>query len=269
MTRKRVLYGVIAVLISSFLISSVIYINSLLPIITGYAAKNLGSAVFVSQRDQNDVEKTDLNFSFIRFANNKVNSEDKSVTSNFLWGRSKAIYREGFGVTLIRDKEEEILRHDKYPADIRPGYMQDTISWPLGDIIPDSATGIDKVALNKIAKRLINDDGYKGNAFAFMVVHKGIPVAEAYKPQFNKNTRFLSWSMAKSFTNALVGILVKEGKVDINKPVDIEEWKKDERRTITLNNLMQMQSGLKWNENYGNRSDVTVMLHCKSDMSDL
>ena len=61
-----------------------------------------------------------------------------------------------------------------------------------------------------------------------MVLHKGIPVAEAYKPQFNRHTRFLSWSMAKSFTNALVGILVRQGRVDINQPAGIEEWKDDE-----------------------------------------
>jgi CubicO group peptidase (beta-lactamase class C family) len=73
--------------------------------------------------------------------------------------------------------------------------------------------------------------------------------------------------MAKSFTNALVGILVKQGILDINGASNIEEWNDDNRKTITLNNLMQMQSGLKWNEDYGNRSDVTVMLHCERDMS--
>jgi len=100
-----------------------------------------------------------------------------------------------------------------------------------------------------------------------MVLHKGIPVAEAYKPQFNMHTRFLSWSIAKSFTNALVGILVRQGRIDINKPLEIDEWKNDERSSITLNDLMQMQSGLKWNEDYGNRSDVTLMLHCEKDMA--
>ena len=100
-----------------------------------------------------------------------------------------------------------------------------------------------------------------------MVVHKGIPVAEAYKPQFNQKTRFLSWSMAKSFMNAMVGILVSEGKLDINQPAGIDEWKSDDRSKITLNDLMQMQSGLKWNEDYGNRSDVTLMLHCEGDMA--
>jgi hypothetical protein len=64
----------------------------------------------------------------------------------------------------------------------------------------------------------------------------------------------------------MVGILVKQGKMDIQKPAAVDEWNKDERSKITLNNLMQMQSGLKWNEDYGNRSDVTLMLHFESDM---
>jgi CubicO group peptidase (beta-lactamase class C family) len=60
--------------------------------------------------------------------------------------------------------------------------------------------------------------------------------------------------------------MVKQGKIDVDQPAGIEEWKNDDRRTITIKDLMQMQSGLKWNEDYGNKSDVTVMLHCESDM---
>jgi CubicO group peptidase (beta-lactamase class C family) len=100
-----------------------------------------------------------------------------------------------------------------------------------------------------------------------MVVHKGIPVVEAYQPQFDAKTRFLSWSMAKSFTNTLAGIMVKDGKWDINQPMNISEWQKDERKQITYNNLMQAESGLLWNEDYGNRSDVTVMLYCENDFA--
>lgn len=245
-----------------------VYLNSLLPIITGYAAKNLCSGVFISGRDAENIEEIDLNFSFIKLTDNVVDYNEKSVTSKFLWGKSKAIYREGFGATLLRDIPEEDLLSVKYPVNNNPGYSQDTVSWPLGDIIPDTVTGINLSVLRSVTEHLINDSGsYNGNAFAFLVLHKGIPVAEGYKPQFNKNTRFISWSMAKSFTNALAGILVKQGILDINSPVGIEEWNDDERKNITLNNLMQMQSGLKWNEDYGNRSDVTVMLHCESDMS--
>ncbi len=266
MTKKRILYGLL-VLVAAIILFGVIYINSLIPIITGYAAKNLCSAVFVSGRSVDDVEKNDLHFSFIKYTKNYVDYEHKCVYSHFLWGKSKAIYRQGFGATLIRDIPEEDLWKVRYPGGASPSYSQDTIKWPLGDIIPDSATGIDRNALSKITTRLITENGYNGNAYAFIVLHKGIPVAEAYKPQFDMHTRFLSWSMAKSFTNAMVGILVRQGRVNINKPAAMDAWKSDERSSITLNDLMQMQSGLEWNEDYGNRSDVTLMLYCESDMA--
>ena len=48
--------------------------------------------------------------------------------------------------------------------------------------------------------------------------------------------------------------------------MDIPQWRNDERKAITLNDLMQMQSGLEWNEDYGNRSDVNLMLHREKDM---
>ncbi len=267
MTRKKIISGVLSIF-GALSVGACLYINSLLPIITGYAAKNLCSAVFVSERAQEDVESLDLNFSFIRYTSNTVDYTEKSVTSRFLWGKSKAIYREGFGATLLRDIPEARLRSIRYPGGTDPGYWQDTIKWPLGDIIPDTTTGIDLNALEKISKRIIVENGYRGNAFAFMVLHKGIPVVEAYKPHFDRHTRFLSWSMAKSFTNAMAGILVRQGKLDINQPVALEEWKNDQRSKITMNNLLQMQSGLKWNEDYGNKSDVTLMLHCERDMGE-
>lgn len=265
MMRKRIFYGALTIF-GAAILSAAVYINSLLPIITGYAAKNLCSDVFLSDRKPEDVEAIDLNFSFIKYTKNSVNYDEKSVSSHFLWGKSKAIYRPGFGVTLLRGISEKNLRKSRYPSGGEPGYSQDTIKWPLGNILPVKNTGIDTIKLNTISRKLIKDNAYNGNAFAFMVVHKGVPVAEAYKPQFNQKTRFLSWSMAKSFINAMVGILVKHGKLDIMQPTGLDEWKNDERSKITLNDLMQMQSGLKWNEDYGNRSDVTLMLHCESDM---
>jgi CubicO group peptidase (beta-lactamase class C family) len=267
MNKRRVFWGVI-ILICLILASGCIYLNSLLPIVTGYAAKNLCSDVFVSGRVPRNVEATDLNFSFIKYTKNKVDQSEKRVISRFLWGRSTAIYRDGFGATLVRDVPERLLRQAVYPADTDPGFRQDTTAWPLGDVIPDSfPAGINRQELAEISQKMINENGYGGYPFAFLVIHKGIPVTEAYKPQFDRNTRFLSWSVAKSFANAIVGIMVKDRKIDIMKPAGIEEWKADERSKITLNDLMQMQSGLKWNEDYGSRSDVNVMLFCKGDMS--
>lgn len=262
---KRILYGILIV----FLIGvgyGAYYINSLLPIITGYAAKNLCSAVFVSGRTQAEVEALDLNFSFIKLNKNHVDFQDSSVTSTFLWGKSKAVFREGFGATLLRGVDEKEFRKIKFPESVLK-YNQDTISWPLGNLVKDTITGIDLGALKQISNNLVSQKIYGGNAFAFMVLHKGLPVAETYMKPFDLKTRFLSWSVAKSFTNTLAGIMVADGKLDINSPVELDSWANDDRKLITINDLMQMQSGLVWNEDYGNRSDVTVMLHCENDFA--
>jgi CubicO group peptidase (beta-lactamase class C family) len=267
MTKNKLVTGICTALIL-ILAAGAIYLNSLLPIITGYAAKNLCSDVFVSGREAKSIEKTDLNFSFIKYTRNKVDYNEKSVTSRFLWGKSKAIYREGFGATLVIDIPEEELRKAPLPAAELPGFLSDTTAWPLGERMPGTIPeAIDMAKLDEITKKVIVDNGYKGNAFAFIVLYKGIPVAEAYKPGFSAKTRFLSWSVAKSFTNGLIGALVRDGKVDIHKPVTIDDWKNDDRSKITLNDLMQMQSGLKWNEDYGSRSDVNLMLFDKADMA--
>lgn len=265
-TGRKILLGFLTILLLA-ITGGAVFLSTLLPIITGYAAKNMGSAVFVQGRTPEEVDSTDLNFSFIKFTKNKVDLNDSSVTSRFLWGKSKAIDRDEFGVTLVRKTKEKSLRETKFPQIPEPYYSKDTLSWPLGDLFPDSLTGINSEALASVSKKLVQENGYGGNVFAFIVLHKGIPVAEAYKPQFNKDSRFLSWSMAKSVINALVGVLVKEDGIDINKPTGLEEWKDDERSKITLNDLMQMQSGLEWNEDYGSRSDVNVMLFCKPDMA--
>ncbi|MDD5185407.1 MAG: serine hydrolase, partial [Paludibacter sp.] len=88
-----------------------------------------------------------------------------------------------------------------------------------------------------------------------------------YHDGFSSKNRFLSWSMGKSLTQALVGIMVKKGLFNLKAQLDIPEWKNDNRSGITLENLMHMNSGLEWNEDYGNLSDVTLMLHTEADMA--
>ena len=255
MKKKTILRIVLAVLAAA-LLGGCLYLNSLLPIITGYAAKNLASDVFVSGREPADVEALDLHFSFIKFTRNKVDFENKTVTSRFLWGKSVAAYRDGYGVTLLRGKKAAELQAEKYPLAPEaegPDFLEPG----------DSAL---TVRLAPIAKALVDDHAYNGTPFAFVVLHEGKVVAERYREGLSARTRLLSWSMAKSFTNALVGIMAGDGMVDIYAPTGIPEWQGDDRAAITLNDLMQMQSGLQWNEDYGNRSDVNLMLHREKDM---
>lgn len=252
---KKVLRIVGALLVAA-IIGGCIYLNSLMPIITGYAAKNLASAVFVSGRDAKEVEALDLKFSFIRFNRNKVDYENKTVTSRFLWGKSTAAYRDGYGVTLLRGATADELRQHVFPL---PTETEPSRPIALGD----SAT---RARLEPIAKALVDDRTYSGHPFAFMALHKGKVVAERYDKGIGPETKLLSWSMAKSFTNALTGVMAGDGLVNVNAPMDIPEWQNDDRKNITLNDLLQMQSGLEWNEDYGARSDVNLMLHREQDM---
>lgn len=260
---KRLLrYFAIVIILS--IVGGCIYLNTLMPIITGYAAKNMASAVFVSGREAKDVEATDLNFSFIRFTSNTVDYENKTVTSRFLWGKSTAAYLEGYGVTLLRGITAEQLKEQRIPLDVlrKAQAQQDTISkapLPVGD-----STVAKRLA--PIAKAFVNERAYHGHPFAFVVLHKGAVVAECYDKGISRDTKLLSWSMAKSFVNALIGIMVKDSLIDIHAPLDIPEWQGDGRKAITMHDLMQMQSGLEWNEDYGARSDVNIMLHCERDM---
>ncbi|MDD2727339.1 MAG: serine hydrolase [Proteiniphilum sp.] len=259
---------ILSTLLLIILLGGFLYLNPLMPIITGYAAKNLSSGIFVANRTQESMEATDLNFSFIRFVKNSVDSTSKTVRSRFLWHTSRTTFVNGYGSILLNDYPVGDIQARPYPIVPLLPEKPDTIAWPMGDRIADTIPpGIDLQQLDLAMDRAFADTiPYKGT-FAVMVTYRGQPVAERYAEGFGPENRFLSWSMAKSFTNALTGILAKEGKLEIHAPADIEEWQQDERRNITIHHLMQMNSGLKWNEDYGNSSDVNNMLHKEGDMA--
>jgi len=264
---RKILWGFVIFIVLAIL-GIAFYLNSLMPIITGYSAKYMASAVFVSNRNAEEVKLRDLNFSFIKYVSYDIDLEQKSVKSSFLWSSSKAIYRDGFGCTLLRDISENDLRKIKYPIIAPLSYSQDTTPWPLGNVLPNNVpAGINQKEANRVVSDLLSDSIYGGNAYAAVVLYNGVPVAEQYDLEFDSSTLFLSWSMAKSFTGSLAGILVKDNRFEIDKPTGLKDWQNDERKNITLRNLLQMSSGLHWNEDYGNRSDVTVMLYCKSDFA--
>lgn len=264
--KKRVYVPLVLLIL--ILAGGAIYLNPLLPIITGYAAKNLASAVFVSERQQATVESVDLSFFPINLAKNHVNFDEKCVTSNFLWGESKAIYVKGYGAVLVKDFSEDEIRATLSTQIPECAYDPDTILWPTGNILnAPTPEGIDLDQLNgAIDKAMGNGPGSIGT-FAVAVSYKGELVAERYAEGFSKETKLLSWSMGKSITNTLIGIRQQDSLINIHDPAPIQAWSNDDRKIITTNNLMQMNSGLEWNENYGNLSDVTVMLHLAGDMA--
>jgi CubicO group peptidase (beta-lactamase class C family) len=104
-----------------------------------------------------------------------------------------------------------------------------------------------------------------GETHALLVVEGGKLVFDHYGDGFTADQTHASWSMAKSITQALIGILVGDGKIDIHAPADAPEWREpsDPRAAITLDQLLRMSSGLEFTEDYlpGSGSDVLEMLY--------
>jgi CubicO group peptidase (beta-lactamase class C family) len=95
-----------------------------------------------------------------------------------------------------------------------------------------------------------------------MVVQGGKVIVEEYGAEKSAGSRLLSWSVAKSVTQALCGIAVRDGVLDLDAPAAVPQWRGDERRNITARHLLAMSSGLAFREDYvdGESSDVIEML---------
>lgn len=130
-----------------------------------------------------------------------------------------------------------------------------TVEWPLG------APGVD---LAGMIARAFEDPGDLGETWALVIIQAGRLVFERYGFGRIADDTCRSWSMAKSITHALAGILVGDGRLDIYAPADVPEWRApgDPRGAVTLDQLLRMSSGLAFTEAYvpGEPSDVIEML---------
>lgn len=90
------------------------------------------------------------------------------------------------------------------------------------------------------------DDPALSETRALVVMQGGRVVAERYAPGYGPDTRLISWSMAKSVTAVLVGMMVADGRLALDEPAIVPEWQtpRDGRANITLRHLLHMSSGL-------------------------
>ena len=89
-----------------------------------------------------------------------------------------------------------------------------------------------------------------GETRALVVMHDGKIAAERYGPGYGPETRFVSWSMAKTVTGVMIGMLVADGLLRLDDGAPVEMWQRpgDARGEITLRQLLQMRSGLRHTE---------------------
>ncbi len=254
------------------------FLDGALPIGTGYSAKYLCSQVFVAGRNadqvfEKDVKPTHLLF---RLVTPKINYNEKTVTSKAFgfWKPMTAVYREGCGCTLAVDTDPKTLREQAKGLLLAPQKRSHT-QWPSGSVVDlkNLPANMNKTKITNALENAFTEPGpdTMRNTQAIVVVLGNRIIAEKYAPGVTPNTPMLGWSMCKSVTNTLVGILVKEGLLDLYSPAPVAEWRSDgdKRGAITLDMLMRMSSGLEFEEVYGPFKDATDMLYNSKSMSEL
>ncbi|OGD28186.1 MAG: hypothetical protein A2028_03675 [Candidatus Aminicenantes bacterium RBG_19FT_COMBO_59_29] len=277
--RKRAILRVVVFI----LVLAIVFVFIQLDLVTqlrigvGWKAQILSSGVFVSGREPGPVLREDVAVHpILRFIGTKVDYEKKEVRASFLGLiKNRSIYHQELGSILLSGASEETVR--SWPVDIpepQPANPE-SIPWPTGDLIIDSAPApaVDESSLNRVVEEAFAepDPEVPRRTRAVIIVHDGRLIAERYAPGITREMPLIGWSMTKSVTSALVGILVGEGKLTLQAPAPVPEWQNpdDARRKITLEQLLWMSSGLDFSETYAEKpvSDVQLMLFTKPDMA--
>ena len=255
-TRNRIfLTG--GVLAAGFVVYAGVQADRLAKIGAGYKAKIACSEIFLAGRDPEAVLGGEFEGMdpLMKNVGVRISKDDRTARAAgpLGFGQARAFYRDGYGCTLANGGRLSPL----------PGYETSpvTIPWAEAHAGADTAAGrVDYAALNAALDAAFTPNDL--NHRAVIVVVDGAIVAERYADGFTKDTPLLSWSMAKSVTATLVGAAALNGYVDVSAPAPVAAWRADPARSrITWNDLLQMQSGLSFEEEYGKmRSSVNRML---------
>lgn len=242
---------------------------------SAYSAKLFASGVFVEGRTPESIRSQELGF--VPRLDYVIDRERKTVTA---WTapryKKTAVYREGLGVALALDGEVEALKRQARPGVIPDLGFLAKEPWPMGDTPSGHSppTAIDESKLTAAVDRMFEEPNrwYKHRTRAVLVVYDDEIVAERYAEGFGPDQRFPAWSMSKSVLHALYGIAVRQGKVSVKDPAPVPLWRQDKsdaRGAITIDMLLRMSSGLKYNElDLIPPTDLTTMLFLRSDAAD-
>ncbi|HEV7306337.1 serine hydrolase [Ensifer sp.] len=226
----------------------------------GYAAKIVCSNVFIAGRDAQTVLSDDVQapgHPLLKLVQVAVDDKKQMVTARILGFAAPgySAYRPGAGCANLPDGDRTGLAQ---LDSVAPSPPPPAAAWPEGE----------GAEIDTALQTLIENPDLAGPGMrAIAVVRDGRLVAETYGRDFDRSTPLLGWSMTKSVTAALIGLRVAEGRMDVSRAGLLPEWAGDDRANITLADLLGMQSGLEFNESYGDVTDVTRMLYLETDMA--
>ncbi len=209
---------------------------------TGFASHQLCSAAFVSKVDPETFYREAIAptggpvKSLIRHS---IDRERGEVTARFAGlAESRAVYRGTEGCLV--------------EAGAPPASPPATLPPASPSLLPEIA-GPEPVETSDPAIKAALDAAFTETpgapqraTKAMVIVHDGRVIAERYAPGYGVDTPMIGWSATKSVTNALLGILVHQGQLDMHAPAPVAAWAdpNDPRHAITPDNLLRMNSGL-------------------------
>lgn len=172
----------------------------------------------------------------------------------------RAAFREGFGA-VVMSPDQTFDDIDTLPAMERepPGADPRHVPWPNGDFVEPKPLppSVDAELLQAASDWAFDRPTSEQLTISLIVVYKGDIIHERYAPGFDMHTRTRTWSTAKSIAVTLIGMMVDEGRLSLDRPLEID-WlprlpspETDPRRAITLRHLLHMSSGLDPVDNAG------------------
>jgi CubicO group peptidase (beta-lactamase class C family) len=261
-SRLRLIASLGAALVGATIAIAGYYLSRLAPIGTAYAAKTLCSGVFVSGREASSVIDEDIMADvhpLLRFVVPSVDRARQRASARFLGlALREAQYRPGLGCTLALGRSAEQLAQAR-----RPSRADASAVDPLPAGPSDQTVNAARLRSAIDAAFAEPDAGAFRRTRALVVLHHGRIVAERYAPGFDQDTPQIGWSMTKTVTGALVGVLVAQGRLSLASDRLLPQWRAagDARGALTLDQMLRMTTGLAFDETYGNPlSDVARML---------
>src|SRR5690554_1308436 len=228
------------------------YIANAPEVATGIGARLACSMHFVMGHDEAQIAQDIKVYSpMLAYLNYEFDEEEKTASAQIAGFKRTASWQPHMGCALNYDGiTRKQLNWDPHSR------MTAVAPWPQGYEV----STIDANLQPKLKAMLDKDNELGMDTRALLVVHKGKIVAESYAEGYNEKSLFLGWSMAKSVTSLLAGWMVEQGKMNMLEMGLFPEWMQDERRTISIMNLLQMTDGLDYDEIYKPGETAPAML---------
>jgi len=219
-----------------------------LEIVNAYASRIACSCHFEAGRSLENIKANELNYFPISLSNIQLNKEDQSITSSVFGLQSRTAYHiEGKGCNYNAVLKNKIETNQSVPT-IVPfvlPFQQETNE------------------LEDITEKYFTDHKLR----SLLIIQNDSIRFEKYSQGLKRHTPQLGWSMTKSITSALIGIAIHDSLFTLESNSLFPSWINDQRSTITVEHLLHMNTGLKWDEDEKEISDVTNLLFRENDIA--